>query len=100
MKCTSAIMRRAIAHHENAKKRNDRMLKSHYSMQPGVGKINKERSSNCRSERWRLYFLRCCGAVGGAAGPAARLSFTDCGSLLALATSKLTCHSCVLESVF
>jgi len=44
MKCTRAMMRRAIAHQEKAKNRNDPMLKAHYSMQPGVGKITKERS--------------------------------------------------------
>lgn len=47
-----------------------------------------------------FHFFVLAGATGGAAGPAARLSFTDCGSLSAFATSKLTCHICVLDRVF
>ena len=46
------------------------------------------------------HFLALEGATGGAAGPAAKLSFTDWGSLSALATNKLTCYICVLDNVF
>ena len=47
-----------------------------------------------------FYFFAGAVTTGGAAGPAARLFFTDAGSLSAFASSNLTCLICVVESVF
>lgn len=112
-------MRRAMAHQEKAKNRNDPMLKTHYSMLGFVLKMTKEygagvqflilKSQYSTFSRRRaaekvgnppIYFLALAGVTGGAAGPAAKLSFTDWGSLSAFAISKLTCHICVEDRVF
>src|SRR5581483_684152 len=112
MKWMIAITRSAIAHHENAKKRNDPIVKTHYSTQPNKREItnahhsiplvqNKRRPDRGRPNivRNTIYF----GVAGGtgvalvagaaaAAGPDTRSDFVTDGNLSAFAHSRLTCH--------
>src|SRR5690349_7400312 len=48
MKCTIAIIRSRIAHHEKAKKRKDRIAKTHYSMR-GEMSPDEHRGENVRN---------------------------------------------------
>ena len=122
MKCTMATIRSAIAHQENAKKRNDPIVRAESKQRPpdaflksppgslaGSRRIKSKLNLQVRrpkaAERDPSYFgvegatgVGVIGVAGGVVGVTdTRLSFAACGSLSALASSKLTCHICVVD---
>lgn len=124
MKCTIAITRSAIAHQENAKKRNDAMVKSHYNTHfprrtwPNVRQSTWAKKQGVREDAFDRVADYCPvltphgtpnvdysffpGALVAAGGGASviKLSFTAAGSLSAFASNRLTCHLSVVERVF
>lgn len=122
MKWMIAITRSAIAHHENAKKRNDPIVKTHYSTQPNNPEITNAHcrihrpnekgvpiGNACSSKRNANYFGEAGGTgvalvagvgMAAAAGPETRSDFVGDGNLSAFAQSRLTCHIWFVESEF